>query len=334
MWRQDSIANRRLPGFWIFLLDISDPPGYRSGVKNTECTATELTFKGRNFRREELALICDMVSSYPALSRQELANTVCELLDWHRPGGGLKTWECKELLEALEERGLLELPALRAVGRPRGRRTRVDRTAAGEAGELIEGHVRDVAPVTLRLVEQACERALWRELVDRHHYLGHKVPFGAHLRYLVEIAGPRPGVAGCVQLSSPAWRMECRDSWIGWDEPTRQQNLQRVVNNSRLLLLPWVRVRNLASTTLALVARSFPDTWEQRFGVRPVLLETLVDSTRFRGVCYRAANWLPLGTTSGRGRMDRAHERHGDSPKTVLVYPLRRDARDQLRARA
>ena len=303
-------------------------------MKDRVSTATELTFKGRNFGREEVALVRELVSSYPALSRQELANTACELLGWRRPGGGLKTWECKEFLEVLEERGLLILPTLRATGRPVGRRTRVERTAAGEAGELIEGSVRDVAPVTLRLVQEAEDRVLWRELVDRHHYLGHDVPFGAHLRYLVELAGPRPGVAGCVQLSSPAWRMQCRDSWIGWDDATRVRNLQRVVNNSRLLLLPWVRVRNLASTTLALVARSFPDTWEQRFGVRPVLLETLVDATRFRGVCYRAANWLPLGTTSGRGRMDRAHERHGDAPKTVLVYPLRRDARDQLCASA
>ena len=110
-------------------------------------------------------------------------------------------------------------------------------------------------------------------------------------------------------------RLKLASRWIGWDEDARRRNLQRVVNNSRQLLLPWVRVKNLASTTLGLVARSFPDDWEQRFGVRPVLLETLVDSTRFRGICYRAANWLPLGTTSGRGRMDRAHQRYGQSPK-------------------
>jgi hypothetical protein len=290
----------------------------------------ELTFKGRLFRGEEIALVCEVVSSYPALSRQELANTVCELLDWRRPGGGLKTWECKELLDELEQRGVLELPALRASGRPRGRQTHVDRTAAGEAGEPLEGSVGDVAPVTLRLVQNGEERALWRELVDRHHYLGHKVPFGAHLRYLVEVAAPQPAVVGCVQLSSPAWRMLCRDRWIGWDEEARRRNLQCVVNNSRLLLLPWVHVRNLASRTLSLVARRLPEDWERCFGVRPVLLETLVDCTRFRGVCYRAANWLELGTTSGRGRMDRAHERHGRSPKTVFVYPLRRNARDLL----
>lgn len=301
-------------------------------MKDPASTVAELTFKGRTFGREEVALVREMVSSYPALSRQELANTACELLGWRRPGGGLKTWECKEFLEVLGERGLVTLPPLRATGRPIGRRTRVDRTAAGETGELIEGTVRDVAPVTLRLVQEAKERALWRELVDRHHYLGHEVPFGAHLRYFVEIGGPRPGVAGCVQLSSPAWRMQCRDNWIGWDDATRGRNLQRIVNNSRLLLLPWVRVRNLASTTLALVAQRLPDMWEERFGVRPVLIETLVDATRFRGVCYRAANWLTLGTTTGRGRMDQAHERHGEAPKTVLVFPLRRDAREQLRS--
>lgn len=194
------------------------------------------------------------------------------------------------------------------------------------------GTVRDVAPVTVELVADEAERRLWRELVGRHHYLGHKMPFGASLRYLVRVERPQPAVVGCLQFSSPAWRMDARDRWIGWDDGARRRNLQRVVQNSRFLLLPWVRVRNLATTVLSLAARRLPQDWWEHYRVHPVLLETLVDPSRYTGTCYRAANWLELGVTTGRGRMDRRHEREGAAPKTVWVYPVSPGATDALRA--
>jgi hypothetical protein len=124
--------------------------------------------------------------------------------------------------------------------------------------------------------------------------------------------------------------MAPRDRWIGWSDEVRQRNLQRVVNNSRFLLLPWIEVRNLASSVLALLARQLPDEWETAYALRPVLLETLVDERRFTGTCYRAANWIRLGVTQGRGRMDRQKKRQGESPKIIYVYPLQRRARQQL----
>ena len=151
------------------------------------------------------------------------------------------------------------------------------------------------------------------------------------MRYLVFVGKPERRVVGAVQFSSPAWRMSVRDGWIGWDEAARQRNLQRVVNNSRFLLLPWVRVRNLASTVLSMVVRRLRADWQGRYGVEPLLVETLVDARRYRGSCYRAANWQVLGRTTGRGRMDRGHRRHGAAPKTVLIYPLVRDAARRLR---
>ena len=134
----------------------------------------------------------------------------------------------------------------------------------------------------------------------------------------------------CLLWSSPAWKMAPRDQWIGWNPEQRAHNLQRVVNNSRFLILPWVRVQGLASKILALSARQMPHDWQTRYGYRPLLLETLVDTTRFRGTCYRAANWLHVGQTSGRGRMDREHQRHGQAIKDIYVYPLVRDARQRL----
>jgi Domain of unknown function (DUF4338) len=288
------------------------------------------SFCGREFSASELALIREVVESCSGLSRMELAHTVCELVAWTRPSGRLKARECREFLERLEATGWLRLPA-KWPGKPPGARTRVPRTAHGERGVSLEGDVGQFAPIGLEPVREPAQRRLFRELLGRYHYLGHAVPFGAHLRYLIWASRPTRVVLGCVQFSSPAWRMAARDQWIGWDDVTRRQNLQHVVNNSRLLILPWVRVRNLASAVLARAARAVARDWPARYGVAPLLVETLVERPRYHGGCYRAANWLELGVTTGRGRMDRTHRQPGRAPKTVLVYPLVADARRQLR---
>lgn len=289
------------------------------------------SFSGRGFTPAERELIGAVVRDFPSLSRMELAHTVCELLGWQRPSGRLKGRECREFLERLEADGLLRLPSKQS-GRPVGAKTSVPMTARGERQNELVGEVGDVAPILLEVVCTADQRLEFRELVGRHHYLGHAVPFGAQLRYLAYASRPTRRVVGCLQFSSPAWRMAVRDAWIGWDEPARQRNLQRVVNNSRFLILPWVRVKNLASLVLAQALRRLGADWEARYGVRPVLVETLVDAARFAGHCYRAANFRVLGPTTGRGRMDRHWRRQGAAVKTVLVYPLVPDARQRLRA--
>ena len=154
--------------------------------------------------------------------------------------------------------------------------------------------------------------------------------FGAHLRYLVRVSKPQEVVVGCVQLSSPAWKVAPRDQWIGWDPQVRERNLQRIVNNSRFLILPWIKVKNLASHVLSLVVRELPKQWHEAYGIVPVLMETFVDSRRFQGTCYRAANWTWLGTTQGRGRMDRQKKRIGVEPKEVFVRCLTRNALKHL----
>jgi hypothetical protein len=293
-------------------------------------TETPTRYSGRRFTTRELTLVREVVESCSGLSRTELARTVCELLGWKRPSGELKAQECREFLERLESAGVLGLPG-KARRRPLGSRTRVPVTARGERGRDLVGEVGDVAPIELEAVETPDQRLLFRELVGRHHYLGHAVPFGAHLRYLVYASRPERTVVGCVQFSSPAWRIAVRDAWIGWDDATRQRNLQRVVNNSRFLILPWVRVKNLASHVLALAVRRLSADWPRQYGVDVLVVETLVDPRRYRGHCYRAANWIGLGETAGRGRMDREHRRHGAATKTVLVYPLVPDAAPRLR---
>jgi len=285
------------------------------------------TFCGRQFSGAELQLICEVVKRHAGLSRMELAHTVCELLAWQRPGGGPKARECREFLERLDSQGIVQLPTKRAT-KPVGSRTRIPVSAEGEPGAPIEGLVGAFEPIVLEPVQSAQQQLLYRELVGRHHYLGHAVPFGAHVRYFF-YSGTQ--VLGCMQFSSPAWRMAAREHWIGWDDQARRSNLQRVVSQSRFLILPWVRITNLASVVLSRVLRRLGRDWAERYGNEPLLVETLVDESRYSGHCYRAANWIRLGQTSGRGRMDREHLREGASPKAVWVYPLVPDAAQRLR---
>lgn len=297
----------------------------------TAVTELAARFNGREFTVDELALIREVVETCSGLSRTELAETVCELLDWRRARGSPKGRECWEFLEKLDSRGVIRLPDKRSAGRPSGRRTSIPVTKRGDPGRALTGSVAEFEPLALDLVRDRERHLLFRELVGRHHYLGYAVPFGAHMRYLAYVSRPERTVVGCLQFSSPAWRMRVRDRWIGWAEATRARHLQRVVNNSRFLILPWVRIRNLASTVLSLAARRLRLDWHERYGIEPLLLETLVDPSRYTGACYRAANWVELGLTAGRGRMDRENLRHGAAPKTVLVRPLVKDACRRLR---
>ena len=285
-----------------------------------------LSFCGRTFSGAELELMRQTAREFSALGVTEIARTLCELLEWTRPNGGLKNHECRQLLERLQAEGFLQLPAVRRLG-GRGPR-RVDTSAPCCEPAPVVCAAGECEPLELAVVEGAAESRRWREQVERYHYLGCCVPFGAHLRYWVR---HRQQELACLLWTSLAWKMQARDEWIGWSDEQRRDNLQRVVNNGRLLILPWVRVKGLASKILALSARQMPRDWEIRYGCRPLMLETLVDPARFRGTCYRAANWIHVGQTTGRGRMDREHQAHGQAIKDIYLYTLVRNARDRLR---
>jgi hypothetical protein len=293
-----------------------------------------LKFAGREFSSANLELIRQITTDFAGLGITEIARTACELIEWKRPSGGLKNAECRRLIEHLAGQGWLRLPERRGAGAPGPRRA--PRTETGEPQAEIHGSAGEFAPLRLEVVrggpaDRGGDHALFKELLDRYHYLGYRAPFGASLRYLVRSQRAPEKVLACLLWSSPAWRMAAREAWVGWSDQERARNLQLVVNNSRFLILPWVRVKGLASKILAACARQLPDDWEKLYGYRPLLLETLVDATRFRGTCYRAANWIPLGQTAGRGRMDRAHAAHGEAVKDLYVYPLCHHAQQRLR---
>jgi hypothetical protein len=214
--------------------------------------------------------------------------------------------------------------------RPHARRPHQTRLA-GESDPQTpcEGALEQWLPVELELIDQAAARQLYQQYIHRYHYLGYRVPYGAQLRYFVRSQQAwRPALA-CLLFTSAAWKMAPRDGYIGWSEPARARGLARVVNNSRFLILPWVHIPNLASHVLSQAAKRVKQDWRAHYGVEPVLLETLVDRSRYTGTCYRAANWTSVGLTQGRGRGDRSGKARGE-PKEIFLFPLRRDWQRQL----
>jgi hypothetical protein len=316
---------------WTFFLSsyrLAWEEGKVSSLENGRGNAaSRLDFGGVPVTIAQWELIREVMRSC-GLSRNELANTACELLGWRRANGKLKTRECVQWLEQAEVLGLIELP-LRKNTAYGGSRSRVRLTRRGEAQGELRGNLSEVTPVLLERIASSGDRDYWKELVARYHYLGYRVPFGAQLRYFIQVSKPESAVVGCLQFSSPAWRVKARDQWVGWDEEQRQQHLQQVVQNSRFLILPWVRVKRLASHVLALASRVLPPDWEACYGARPVLLETFVEQSRYPGTCYQAANWICVGHTAGRGRMDR-HKQYAEPVKSVWVYPLHRQFRHLL----
>lgn len=284
---------------------------------------------GQEFDDGVIARIRRAVAEEPELSRAGLSRLVCQWLNWRAATGRLKEMSCRLALRRLEQRGQLVLPAARSLpGQPPRRRTRHRAQRAVKIAG-VRCRLAELGPVELVQVGSCDSQAsrVWNELMRRHHYLGAGPLCGAQMRYLVR--SPQRGWLGGLAFSGAAWRLKARDQWIGWSEPVRQQHLERVVGNSRFLILPQIEVPHLASKVLGMAMRRLASDWKQRYGYEPLLVETFVESGRFRGTSYRAANWVEVGQTQGRGRQDR--DRHGGKPvKRIFVYPLQKRARQQL----
>lgn len=284
-----------------------------------------VSFCGRVLTASELNLVRQIIADFPRLSQAELAHTICELLEWRRPNGKLKSPECVEWLQKWQVQDCLPaLPELR-VTKPR-RPHRFQSDPQSDPQPPLRGRLADYQPLRLQLVEDPANRHLFQQYVQRYHPLGYRVPYGAQLRYLVRAR--TQDVLACLLFTSAAWKMAPRDAWIGWSDVARRANLPLLVNNGRFLILPWVEVPHLASHILAFAARQLPTDWRAAYALRPLLLETLVDRPH-SGTCYRAANWIHVGQTQGRGRMDRTHQAHGTA-KDILLYPLQPRWRQRL----
>ena len=283
---------------------------------------------GRYFTNQELHEVQETVHTFSKLSRTELANTICEFLNWVTPTGQYKTASCLQLLEKLESQGLITQPA-KIEYKVNNNKNQIDFGLRTESGPLVEGHLADIEPINLEPVRNQADIRLWNEYVHRYHTLGYKRPFGAHQRYfIVSGAGQKP--LGCLLFAAAAWALQARDEWIGWTEVDRSLRLNLIVNNTRFLIFPWVRVKNLASKALSLAVKRIRSDWQGRYAYSPVLLETFVDPEKYRGTSYRSANWIFLGQTAGRGRTE-MHNKKPFTRKHIYVYPLVADFRSYLK---
>ena len=278
---------------------------------------------GVAFGPEELALVRGALEQSPPPNRAEVARRVCAALEWTDALGRPKLMSCRVALLRLHRAGLVELPEP-TCGNGNGKG--LSREVELPEGAPVTGSVEALGGLRLERVEGRRRSALWNRLIERYHYLGYTALPGAQMRYLVHA---EHGVLGAIGFGACAWRVAPRDGWIGWDAAARERNRARVVNNARFLLLPWVEVRNLASKVLALASARLREDFARAYGVEPVLLETFVEVGRFAGTCYRAANWVEVGVTKGRGKLDR-HKRAALPVKAVYLYPLCRDFRQVL----
>jgi hypothetical protein len=283
-----------------------------------------ITIRGRTFSAEELCTIRAIIATASGEHRFALSKRVCEALAWHQPNGRLKDRACRDVLARLDGIGMVRLPPRR---RPPVRRRPIPLTESTAPRLALSVSPRAIDAGCFTVVSGSGKERLWNELVERYHYLGYGVSLGPHIKYLVAWHGEP---IACMAFGGAAWRVAARDRFIGWDDRRRASHLHLVVNNTRFLVLPWVKVPNLASRLLALAAIRIGGDWHDRYAYSPLLLETFVDATRHTGTCYRAANWTLVGHTKGRGRMDR-HFRAQKSIKLVLAYPLVEQATARLR---
>jgi hypothetical protein len=287
--------------------------------------------RGKKISGDELNVIRDLIGASPTAGRSLLSRQVCEKLGWKQPNGKLQDVACREILRRLHDKQLITLPCAQHVT-PNARRQaqRIQAAALSRELPLIEetvtGWSDGFASVRLEGVEGRQAAQVWAEMMSRHHYLGYSWSVGRSIKYLFYAGAD---LIGGMSWGSACWKLASRDTLIGWDEATRRKNLQAIAGNHRFLILPWVRVKNLASHLLSRSVKQLPVDWKERYGVELYLLESFVDPSRFKGTCYQAANWIYLGQSKGSSKSGNAYVWHGQV-KDIYVYPLRADYRERL----
>jgi len=283
--------------------------------------------QGRMVTLEDLEAIRGLIADHPQSSRLNLATLLCQFWDWHSPAGKIKLKSARELLDKLHHAGLIVLPPLRPTPKRKAEKQK-QQTLFFEPPPTQKRTLQELLPLRFEQVTAKNKSALWNELIERYHYLHSSHLFGARIRYLVY---SRDEMIAALSFSAAAWQVEPRDRFIGWNQYQRRRNLQLIVNNSRFLILPWIKCQNLVSTLLSQVIKRLPDDWEQTYGYRPVLLETFVDGEIFGGTSYMASNWIYVGFTKGKGRQGKGKKnKRIVSEKDIFLYPLQKDFRERL----
>lgn len=283
-----------------------------------------LKIQGRLLTKSNVNEIHALLKEHPDWNRSRLSRELSELWNWRRPDGQIKDMACRELLRKLESRSLIKLPPRQRPGpvrAPKIRSVKVDMSR-------VSCQLSELQPIKVIDARSSIEyEQAFNFLVKEYHYLSYGRPVGQNMKYLVLDSNGR--ILGCLLFGAAAWKSEDRDQWIGWPPEDREQNLGLICNNTRFLLLPWVNVFNLASYTLGAVLRRLSGDWQRRYGSQIALVETFVDTTRYVGSCYKAANWIKIGQTKGRSRQDR-YSKLKVPIKDIWVFPFQRNFREVL----
>ncbi len=290
----------------------------------TDIISDPIRVQGRVLEPQHIDQIRRLMDEYATLSRSAASRRLCQLWDWRDEAGRLKDMACRTMFLKLEARGLITLPAKRAqAGGANHRAFPIDHDSSAIACGLDQ-----LQPIQLIDAGGASihQRRLFRHLLTTYHYLGLR-DVGRNMKYMAVAANGRP--LACLLFGSAAWKTQPRDSFIAWPPATREKNLHLIANNTRFLIVPWVQVPNLASFLLARAAKRLHEDWPKRYGYHLAMLETFVDCSRFRGTCYRCANWTHVGKTTGRSRQDR-YSTLSVPIKDVYLYPMRKDWRKCL----
>jgi Domain of unknown function (DUF4338) len=288
-------------------------------------TMPTLRYRGREITAADILYIRELVASSPSDSRRTLSKKLCETWGWRQANGALRDMVCRGLLLMLERAGEIALPPVSYVRHnPLANRARPAPTLLDQTP--MEAKLKDLGLIEFQQARRTSDEPLFNSLIEHHHYLGYEQPVGEHLKYLVWAQG-RP--VACMAWSSAPRHIGSRDCYIGWNAEARRRNIRFIAYNTRFLILPWVRVPHLASHILGRVTRALSDDWERMYGHPVYFAETFIDPGRFRGTCYRAANWQLLGLTTGRGKNDQTNKPNRPI-KEILGLPLTRRFREYL----
>jgi len=286
-----------------------------------------LTYRKKNIAQDDLAFIRKVIDEHKSKGRSAISRILCEAWDWRQANGHLKDVVCRGLLLKLERSNLITLPP-RIIDNNNNskRRKSTQTTLEFHHPEPVNIPLSELAPVELRQVRRTPEEKLFNNLIRQYHYLGYTQPVGEHLKYLI-YSGNR--LLACFVFSSAPYAIDCRDNFIGWSSEARERNRQLLAYNSRFLILPWVRVKFLASHLLSKCAHHISGDWQNLYNHPIYWLETFVDTEKFTGTCYKASNWTFLGLTSGRGKYNKTYKQL-TSIKAMYGYPLTNDYREKL----
>ncbi|MCP4896576.1 MAG: DUF4338 domain-containing protein [bacterium] len=288
----------------------------------------EIRYRGRAVTEADIVFIRELIAKNPSLSRRKLSAELCRAWNWVQPNGELKDMVCRGLMLELHRQGQIVLPAKRQEPpNPLANRAKPSLDEDAVDTSPVDGRLSDIQPIEFRQVRRkGSDEQLFNGLIEHYHYLGYTQPVGEQMKYLV-LGDSRP--VACFSFSSAPRHLGPRDRYIGWSPELRRQNIHLLAYNSRYLIFPWVRVRYLASHLLSKVVKIVSADWEGLYHHPVHFIETFVNSPQYKGTCYRAANWLYLGKTTGRGKDDLTHKPNRPV-KEVLVYPLVRSFREKL----